>query len=276
MARSRKTHPEIWERTFLLNRFLYKELSRQTTERLPVGNEGRVLDVGCGSQPYRDLFEGRCKKYFGCDYYVTGTDAARAAGDALPYGDDEFETVVLFQVLEHVPRPWKVVEECARVLKPGGFLLASVPFLFPHHPSPNDFYRYTHEGLASLAEQSDLQVREITAQVRSITTLCLILTWYLGMVQGQAGEDRPLGPLGDRLGRDRAGQRPRAPMRAPAAGPRLHEGQPRLLELRDGRGKARDQPGSATGRSAPCPRASRIRRLSSSSRLSRAAGSWRS
>lgn len=191
MARSRKTHPKIWERTFLLNRFLYQELARQTSERLPEGNEGRVLDVGCGSQPYRDLFEGRCKKYFGCDYYVTGTDATRAAGDALPYRDDEFETVVLFQVLEHVPRPWKVVEECARVLKPGGFLLASVPFLFPHHPSPNDFYRYTHEGLASLAEQSGLEVREITAQVRSITTLCLILTWYLGMVQDKLGKIGP-------------------------------------------------------------------------------------
>ncbi len=188
MARSRKTHPRIWERTFLLNRALYNELARQTGKRLPLGNEGRVLDVGCGSQPYRSLFDGRCSKYFGADYYVTGTDATRAAADVLPYRDDEFETVVLFQVLEHVPRPWKVVEECARVLKPGGFLLASVPFIFPHHPSPNDYYRYTHEGLANLAEQSGLEIREITAQVRSVTTLCLILTWYLGMVQDKLGK----------------------------------------------------------------------------------------
>ncbi len=188
MARSRKTHPRIWERTFLLNRSLYNELARQITQRLPLGSTGRVLDVGCGSQPYRSLFDGRCSRYFGCDYYVTDTDGARAAADSLPYRDDEFDTVVLLQVLEHVPRPWKVVEECARVCKPGGFLLASVPFLFPHHPSPKDYYRYTHEGLANLAEQSNLEIREITAQVRSITTLCLILTWYLGMVQDKLGK----------------------------------------------------------------------------------------
>jgi len=55
MPRSRKTEPRIWEQTFLLNHFILKAINEQIEKRYPVGWSGRIIDVGCGSLPYRKL-----------------------------------------------------------------------------------------------------------------------------------------------------------------------------------------------------------------------------
>lgn len=68
-------------------------------------------------------------------------------GMALPLADGVLDGVVLDAVLEHVPDPWRVAAEAHRVLKPGGFVLAHAPFLYPYHGAPHDYFRYTDEGL---------------------------------------------------------------------------------------------------------------------------------
>lgn len=191
MARSRKTDPRIWERTYLLNRAMIDALRAQVGRHFPLGWQGRVLDVGCGGKPYESLFEGRCAEYLGCDPYPSDDATVACPADALAFEDDSFDAVVTFQVLEHIPRPWAAVAECARVLKPGGFLLATAPFVFPHHASPHDFYRYTHEGLAQLALEAGLEAEEITAQVPSLATLCLLWNWYNGMVHDKVRHIHP-------------------------------------------------------------------------------------
>src|SRR5439155_22762949 len=111
------------------------------------------MDVGCGGMPYQALFAGRCREYIGCDLHPPTAGIVKCPADALSFPDESFDALVSFQVLEHVKRPWQVVRECARVLKKEGILLVTAPFVFPHHSSPNDFFRYTHEGLATLAEE---------------------------------------------------------------------------------------------------------------------------
>jgi SAM-dependent methyltransferase len=73
-------------------------------------------------------------------------------GDAasLPCTDNSLDGVVCNAVLEHVRDPWKVMAEINRSLKPGGHLLIEVPFLQHYHPSPQDFYRFTREGILEL------------------------------------------------------------------------------------------------------------------------------
>src|SRR3546814_8619033 len=66
-----------------------------------------------------------------------------ADGALLPFPDQSFEAVICSEVLEHVPDPRLVLDEIARVLKPGGCLLLTVPFLFRIHADPHDFGRYT-------------------------------------------------------------------------------------------------------------------------------------
>lgn len=196
MPRSRKTEPRIWERSFLLNYFLLKAVNQQIKKRFPEGWRGRILDVGCGSMPYRKLFKGHYAEYIGCDEFPCDESVVPCSADHLVFPDHEYDSVVCFQVLEHVPRPWAVVTEASRVLKSGGFLLATVPFIFPHHPSPTDYYRYTHEGISQLATEAGLEIEEITVQCRSLTTMCLLINWYNGMVAAKLGKKRLTRPLG--------------------------------------------------------------------------------
>jgi SAM-dependent methyltransferase len=156
-------------------------LRQQIESRFPRGWSGRVLDVGCGSRPYVTLFDQRCAEYVGCDEYPVDSSIVRCPADRLVFGDGEFDLVFCSQVLEHVARPWAVVQECSRVLRPGGVALLTAPFLFPHHPSPTDFYRFTHEGLSFLATDAGLEVEEVSAQCGSIATVFLITNWYVNL-----------------------------------------------------------------------------------------------
>jgi hypothetical protein len=63
--------------------------------------------------------------------------------------------------------------------------MLSAPFLFPHHSSPDDYFRFTHQGFQALAEEAGLQVEAITAQCSSLTTLCLILNWQVARVHSR-------------------------------------------------------------------------------------------
>lgn len=101
----------------------------------------------------------------GCGYRLWQNDSFRAAqvyhldilsgdrvslvGDAhcLPLRSESVDSLIYQAVLEHVPDPRRVIEEAARVLKPGGYLYLEVPFLQGFHADPCDFQRYTLEGL---------------------------------------------------------------------------------------------------------------------------------
>ncbi len=195
VARSRKTQPALTDTTFLLNRSMLRALREEIAERFPQGWSGRVLDVGCGAKPYAALFNGRCSEYVGCDEYPADPSVVRCPADHLAFADGEFDLVFCSQVLEHVARPWAVVGECSRVLRPGGVALFTAPFLFPHHPSPTDFYRFTHEGLSSLAQQAGLEVEEVSAQCGSIATVFLLTNWYVGLLRHVLQRRRLTRPL---------------------------------------------------------------------------------
>lgn len=193
--RSRKTKPSVTDTTFLLNRAMIGALRQQIEAYFPRGGNARVLDVGCGSKPYAALFEQRCTDYVGCDEYPVDASVVRCPADRLVFADGEFDAVFCSQVLEHVARPWAVVRECSRVLRPGGIAIFTAPFLFPHHPSPTDFYRFTHEGLCFLATEAGLEVEDVSAQCGSITTVILLTNWYLNLLRQVLNRRRLTKPL---------------------------------------------------------------------------------
>ena len=67
--------------------------------------------------------------------------------------DNSVDCVVTISTLEHVRYPTKVVAEVYRILKPGGFVYINVPFMFPFHADPDDFYRFSSRGLEILCEE---------------------------------------------------------------------------------------------------------------------------
>lgn len=67
--------------------------------------------------------------------------------EALDFPDQSFDAAVCWSVLEHVPNPQRAISELHRVLKPGGLIWVQLPFLYPYHQGPHDFWRVTPAGL---------------------------------------------------------------------------------------------------------------------------------
>ena len=117
---------------------------------------GRVLDVGCGLQPYRSLL-GPEVEYVGLDR--PGREPkADLEGDAqaIPAPDGSFDAVMSTQVLEHVTDPAAALREAVRVLRPGGRVVLTVPGCWPAHEVPHDFWRFTRHGVLHLVEAAGL------------------------------------------------------------------------------------------------------------------------
>lgn len=63
---------------------------------------------------------------------------------------DHFAAVFSSSFLEHVAKPWLIAAECATVLKVGGLAIHTAPWIWPTHAAPNDFWRFSPEGLSQL------------------------------------------------------------------------------------------------------------------------------
>ena len=75
---------------------------------------------------------------------------------ALPFVDGSIDGIVCEYLLEHVPEPQRVVDEIVRVLRPGGEAYLAVPFVYPFHACPNDFYRWSGEGFKQLCKNAEV------------------------------------------------------------------------------------------------------------------------
>ncbi|MCB2155973.1 class I SAM-dependent methyltransferase [bacterium] len=132
--------------------------------RAELSDGGRLLDIGCGAQPYRPWVEAAGLEYVGTDWPKSIHEAQ--TGDTVtadlsqrpwPFGDSEFHALLCTEVLEHQPDPGAFLAECARVCRPGGTLVLTTPLLWPEHEAPYDFYRYTQYGLRHLFEQAGFE-----------------------------------------------------------------------------------------------------------------------
>lgn len=113
--------------------------------RLP--DHALVVNVGCGIVR---RFEAQCSgRYLATDLRVLPNVDFASDATRLPFVDHSVDAVLALELLEHVPRPGAVIEEIARVLKPGGTVIVSVPSTVPRHDD-HDYWRYTAEGLDQL------------------------------------------------------------------------------------------------------------------------------
>ncbi|WP_210649592.1 class I SAM-dependent methyltransferase [Nocardioides sp. SYSU D00065] len=157
---------------------------REALADLPAG--ARILDVGSGDSPYRELF-GKfdyLTNDWGDTTYVPDVpvDVVAPAHD-LPLADDALDAVVCTQVLEHTPEPWAVIDEFARVIRPGGKLILTAPLTWYLHEVPHDYYRFTAYGLRYLLDRAgfvDAEIRPMNDSAGTIAELLRHLRWILG------------------------------------------------------------------------------------------------
>lgn len=113
--------------------------------------EGRTLIVG--SRVYREKPDRR-RRYpdaIGVDMQEgEGVDLVLDLEEKLPADIGTFAHVECQSVLEHSRRPWLMAANIERLLKPGGTLYVTVPFVWRVHAYPDDYWRMTPAGLQSL------------------------------------------------------------------------------------------------------------------------------
>ncbi len=139
----------------------------------PAGSKRMVLDVGsgAGNMAHHLAHYGRV---VGLDYNSRplmvsaqrGLEACQGFGDYLPFASDSFDVVALLDTVEHIPNETGVLQECTRVLKPGGKLIVTVPafmWLWSYNDDINNHERrYTVGELRQKLAQCDLRVKRST------------------------------------------------------------------------------------------------------------------
>lgn len=144
--------------------------------------DGLLVDIGCGVRPYQHCF-AHCR-YVGLE--VTQESPHGSArrpdvqfdGRTLPLRDGSTDAILCTQVLEHVFEPSDFLSELRRVLKPGGRLLLTVPFVWDEHEQPFDYARYTSFGLRHLLQKSGFRVLVLDKTLPGLPTLGqLLLCW---------------------------------------------------------------------------------------------------
>jgi len=122
---------------------------------------GRVLDAGAGRLTYTDRLSSKAERVVSFDRFRV-RDGLDTIGDlaGMPFSTGSFDSIFCSQVLEHVPEPLRVLSEFARILRPGGVLVLSVPHLAHLHNEPHDYFRYTEFGLRHLLKEAGLEVEE--------------------------------------------------------------------------------------------------------------------
>lgn len=157
-----------------------------------------ILDVGSGASQHGGNLD--CSNsLLRLDYPATNSAYACTPGiyadvSRLPVRDQAVDVVLLLEVLEHVQDERMALREIFRVLKPGGRLYLSVPFVYPLHDVPNDYRRFTIYGLRWLLTQAGFTVRQERQHGHSIlTTLQMINLVLLEMVRDLALRSKFLG-----------------------------------------------------------------------------------
>jgi len=147
----------------------------------------RLLDVGCGQKPYEPILAPYVRSYVGVDPVENPYAELRGAVEDLPVEDGSYDVVICIQVFEHCDDPPRAVSELARVTAPGGRVLVSTHGVMPYHPSPADYWRWTHAGLEKLfADNAEWASVKVTPASGTAACLGMIASLYLDLAARRA------------------------------------------------------------------------------------------
>lgn len=152
---------------------------------------GPLLDIGCGTMPYRDSAPS-VHDWDGLDLHRRTPDVRYEASmtDMAEVPDGQYQYALCSEVLEHVPQPTVALSEAYRILQPGGQLILTVPFLSRLHEEPHDYFRYTQYGLRTMLEEAGFEVDTIEATTslagflaHQLSSVIIAATWPIPVLR---------------------------------------------------------------------------------------------
>lgn len=150
MSIYRKLRKLVWEISLTglpkganVTRYYMYERLRQLGKQLPITNSLKILSIS-HSDNLPDLMG------IGGGELVTA-NYPQSNLLSLNFQDSQFDYIFSDQVLEHIAgSPQQAIDECYRVLRPGGIAVHTTCFMNPIHGVPMDFWRFTPDALALL------------------------------------------------------------------------------------------------------------------------------
>jgi SAM-dependent methyltransferase len=146
---------------------------------------GPVLDAGAGRLAWRPFLCAKGVIYLATDALPSHPELSFLCDvqGGIPLRNAYLGTVFCCSVMEHTCEPWRILPEFRRVLRPGGHVILSVPFLYYLHGAPEDYFRFTRFGVEHLASAAGLQVvamettgglaHTVLQALSMLTTACL-------------------------------------------------------------------------------------------------------
>ena len=149
---------------------------------------GNVLDIGCGDSPYKFLLNEQVTKYYGIDivdadkFDYKNSDITPFNGEDIPFPEEMFNAVICTEVLEHVEKYQKLVDECYRVMNKGATGIFTIPWSARYHYIPWDYFRYTPSSLKTIFKSFDKVA--ITPRGTDVVVICskIIVLFYRNLL----------------------------------------------------------------------------------------------
>lgn len=169
-------HPQ-----WLTDRFHIR--SRQYLRQL---RDSLILDIGSGNSHNAQNLHAS-NTVIRLDYpttnlrYQTRPDVFGDAG-CLPMANHSIDAIFLFEVMEHIGAHEHAVQEIYRVLRHEGWLFVSVPFMYPIHDAPHDYFRFTAHGIRRVLEINGFQITQLAQHGNSLLVPLQLIN--LAMLEG--------------------------------------------------------------------------------------------
>lgn len=163
---------DVW---YSMRRYYVDEFFTRRVAELPAGS--RVADIGGKKSGKRGQFDiEREVESRGLRVVYINLDASSdpdILADAcdIPAADASFDAAILAEIIEHLLEPRAALREAARILRPGGVLLATAPFMYQLHPDPIDVGRYAPHWWERALRDAGFGEIEIEPQGRYFSVL---------------------------------------------------------------------------------------------------------
>lgn len=162
-------------------------IKENINEIIKLSKNKKLIDIGCGSMPYRKKIEPKVKKYIGVDHpriskLYNPTILPEIYADItkkIPVKDSEFDIAIMLEVLEYLEKPEKTFFEIKRILKKQGILILSTPFLYPLHDIPFDRNRFSKTQIETFLNNSGFKIKKIKTNGGFIAFWLLSLNVFL-------------------------------------------------------------------------------------------------
>lgn len=126
---------------------------------------GQVLDLGGDRHSaYYKFLRGKYNLILANINPQSGAELIFDLENKFPIVNNTYDSILCFNVLEHIFNYQNVTDESWRILKDGGRFVGVVPFMFHIHASPSDYFRYTKFSLIKILEKSgfkEIEVKEL-------------------------------------------------------------------------------------------------------------------